>query len=222
MELKKEQKEILNSIYKFQFDEVEADREESIYFRFKDIESKDLDGLLNDMVSKGVVNKNGDRLSVNSNMVNKLIKEGVLDIGELLDKLAYDRYYMKNSLDRADKIIEKLNNELVEYKRETENITKKFMNLSLEFDKEKEELKKCNEDIKDAKKRIDGSMIKLIEILGVFIALFTLISVNINFIDLIGVVETLGAKILLLISINAVTLMSVGMVLVFIRKIFKE
>lgn len=200
------EKKIINSIYKHEIDQSSSYYEEALH-KGTENEVKENLKCLENLISNGIVIKNGDRLSISNDKIGELIISGQLDIGKIIwelasnrDELMHDLHSTKTEIDKLSSNLEKATDRVVELE--------KLMTLrNLELDKQ----------LDSTRKSLNNNTIKMVEILGVFISLFTIISININFLDILTTVDGIVGKIAFLLTINVTLLVSIFAILKLIR-----
>lgn len=207
--LNEEEKKLINEIYLYGIKEIESIRSEEIAYSLSKDDTLDYnwdkyENLTSSLISKGILTKNGDRYSTKNEKVLQLIDTGVINIDKIINFLSTERFYAKCDLENMKMKFNDLKNEKVQLEDELKLV--------------KNEINELEDLVNNSRKILDEHKIKLIEFMGIFISIFTIISVNINFIKILEEISNVYTIVLLLGSVNLITVLSLLVMLSYINK----
>ncbi|BDR64409.1 hypothetical protein [Clostridium tetani] len=207
--LNEEEKKLINEIYLYGIKEIESIRSEEIAYSLSKDDTLDYnwdkyENLTSSLISKGILTKNGDRYSIKNEKVLQLIDTGVINIDKIINFLSTERFYAKCDLENMKMKFNDLKNEKVQLEDELKLV--------------KNEINELEDLVNNSRKILDEHKIKLIEFMGIFISIFTIISVNINFIKILEEISNVYTIVLLLGSVNLITVLSLLVMLSYINK----
>ncbi|AVP64125.1 hypothetical protein C3B64_07590 [Clostridium botulinum] len=206
-----EEKKVINYVYLYRIKKLENIRADEIACTLD--ESKDsisdcnwdkFEHITSSLMGKGILCKNGDRYSIKDEEIYPLIDTGIINIGDIINILSVDTFHSKLDLKNIENKIENLKSEKFKLENELDEIKKK--------------INEYEEIATNSAKTLEKHKIKIVEFMGIFISIFTLISVNVNFIKVFENIKSIYYMIALLVAVNVVTVGSLLIMLIYIDR----
>lgn len=191
------------------FKEIDIEELKNILLKFKN------EGYLKEYEKIEKVDNIPKVLQLSEKAINEAYQAGIVSIADiynlsLLNHSTSELFYLSNRVDLND--LQKLINSTEEKLSEIEkNTLEKVEKFKCEIDSL---TKDSREKIHNLEEEANTLKAKLIEILGIFVTIFTLISTNIGLISILKDIETLFEKLSLILVING-SLMLVVLCLLF-------
>lgn len=123
-ELNENEIKAINLIYKYTYTEIRAIRNEELAYELN-TELDDLQSEMDRLINDNIVIKNGDRFSINNDVVKKLISMGILDIDGVISHLSIKFYETNLALNELKSEMSDIKYELNSIKETYDNLKKK-------------------------------------------------------------------------------------------------